>query len=135
MGPVKSGLLIILIIPVIAIPAFSSGSRERTQETVVSPAGNDEDSRGHTGGFRTAEKDNPHVLESVRFLNTELGTQGIIIKEVRSSEIQVVSGYKVHLVAEYKKNGISDILDALIYLPPQGEPQLLSLECDAQINK
>ncbi len=132
MGPVKSRLLIILLIPALAFPVFSSGLRERTQGTSVHPAKNDEDSSGHAGGFRAAEKDNPRIIESVQFLTTELETRGIRLQDVRNAEIQVVSGYKVHLVANYQKNGESDVLDALIFLPPLGEPQLLSLEFDVE---
>ncbi|WP_321992584.1 hypothetical protein [Marispirochaeta aestuarii] len=132
MGPVKSRLLIILMIPAIAAPAFSSGPRERAQENAVNPAPETEASSGHLGGFQAAEKDNPHVIESIRFLNAEMDARGIRVQEVRSSEIQVVSGYKVHLVADYRKNGSSDVLDALIYLPPRGEPQLLSVTYGAE---
>ena len=120
------------MIPAIAAPAFSSGPRERAQENAVNPAPETEASSGHLGGFQAAEKDNPHVIESIRFLNAEMDARGIRVQEVRSSEIQVVSGYKVHLVADYRKNGSSDVLDALIYLPPRGEPQLLSVTYGAE---
>lgn len=120
------------MIPAIAAPAFSSGPRERSQENAVNPAPESEASGGLLGGFRKVEKDNPHVIESVRFLNAEMYARGIRVQEVRSSEIQIVSGYKVHLVADYQENGTSDVLDALIYLPPRGEPQLLSLTYGAE---
>jgi hypothetical protein len=128
MGSGQPRLIIAFALFFAALPLLAGGRGENTSTAMpVEQPVKQISERNVEGGFSSEALDSPHVQKALIFLESQLGDEVEIIRIV-SAQMQVVAGYKLKLVIETGHDGLMQNKEAVVYLPPDDVPQLVSLQ-------
>ena len=115
---------------IVAAPLCACGRSETRSEPPPAPAASpDAPEKGAEevdGGYTEIELDDERVERGVAFLDEEV-LEGARVVTVTDAYVQVVAGYRMRLLALVGTEGHTRPVEAFVYLPVEGPPELIEL--------
>lgn len=118
-----AGAILLTAAPLVACGRSEAGAEPPPSEQPPAPENGQADI---DGGYAPIELDDERVERSVAYLDDEVLEQGRV-DTVLEAYVQVVAGYRVKVLARVATEGEARLVEAVVYLPIEGPPELVEI--------